>query len=376
MRRVWKLIYTRPGEDSLREKMIHQLYHFHKSGLVLTSEAFGSKKFNISPELVSGFLSALRMFGQDLLSDDVTQIETGNYQFVWHFADPVLSVALCDRQDDPEAILAMLKTLNYDFLTRYQSQLRKWTGEVVSFRAFVPVARDIIRDYLPSLAEPAGEEAPEPEVFSLWERFGAGLDTVIYGLIAGIPLLVVGRKPQNQPVVTALRSLRRWSLQTRRIPVMYFEDASAALQVLQIEDRNQSFILSLPNRAYEQTFAKAPEKALKHVALDVQEAKVNAVGFEPKQLNIAAMIDHAANTLGKTGAQLRSVADRAFLTARGRVEEVAQLLAVTPQLPDEDGAALLRVSLSDYQTFRSLADQGGYIRREAKGAVKSTESEK
>lgn len=351
--------------------MIHQLYHFHKSGLVLTSEAFGAKQLNVSPELVSGFLSALRMFGQDLLSDDVTQIETGSYQFVWDFADPVLSVALCDRQDDAVAILAVLKTLNADFLTRFQSQLRRWTGEVVSFRDFGPVAREVVRDYLPSLEKLAAEDKLEPEVLSLWERFGNGLDTLVYGLIAGVPLLVVGRKAQNQPVITALRSL-----QSRRIPVMYFEDAGAALQVLRDRPPHLYFILSLPSRAYELTFANAPGKGLMHVALNVQEAKVQAVGFQPKQLNIAGTIEHAANTLGKTGTQLRRVADTAFLTARSRVVEVAQLLAVTPDLTDEDGAALLRVSLSDYQIFKGLADQGGYIRREAKGAVKSAESEK
>jgi len=350
--------------------MIHQLYHFHKSGLVLTSEAFGVKQLNISPELVSGFLSALRMFGQDLLSDDVTQIETGNYKFVWDFADPVLSVALCDRKDDGVDILGILKTLNALFLERFQSQLRRWTGEVVSFRDFVPVAREVVRDYLPSPEKSAAEDTLQPDILGLWERFGSGLDTLVYGLVAGVPLLVVGRKPQNQPVIAALRSL-----QFRRIPVMYFKDAGAALQVLRDRPPHLSFILSVPSRAYALTFANAPEKGLMHVALDVQEAKVQAIGFQPKQLSIVETINHAANTLGKTGAQLRRVADTAFLTARSRVEEVAQLLAVTPDLPDEDGAALLRVSLSDYQMFKGLADQGGYIRREAKGAVKSSESE-
>jgi hypothetical protein len=308
------------------------------------------------------------MFGQDLLSDDVTQIETGNYQFVWDLADPVLSVALCDRRDDGVAILAILKTLNALFLERYQSLLRRWTGEVVSFREFVPLAREVVRDYLPSPEQSEKEDRLQPEVLELWQRFGDGLDTLVYGLIAAIPLLVVGRKPQNQPVITALRSL-----QSRRIPVMYFEDAGAALQVLRARPPHLSFILSLPGRPYESTFANALEKKLMHVALDVQEAAVHAVGFEPKQLNIAETIKHAANTLGKTGAQLSRVANTAFLTARSRVEEVAQLLAVTPDLPDEDGAALLRVSLSDYPIFKGLADQGGYIRREAKGAAKPPE---
>jgi hypothetical protein len=311
------------------------------------------------------------MFGQDLLSDDVTQIETGNYQFVWDFADPVLSVALCDRKDDGIAILAVLKTLNALFLERFQSHLRRWTGEVVSFREFVPVAREVVRDYIPSPERTSMENSLHPEVLQLWHRFGAGLDTLVYGLIAGIPLLVVGRKTQNKPLITALRSL-----QPRRIPVMYFEDAGAALQVLRDRPPYLSFILSLPSRAYESTFANAPEKTLMHVALNVQESSVQAVGFQPKQLNIAGTIEHAANTLGKTGAQLNRVANATFLTVGSRVEEVAQLLAVTPDLPDEDGAALLRVSLSDYVILKGLADQGGYIRREAKAAGKPPESGK
>ena len=341
--------------------MIHQLYHFHKSGLVLTSVGFGSMEVNVSPELVSGFLSALRMFGQDLLADDVTTIETGNFQFVWDFVDPVLSVALADREDDDVSIMAVLKTLNALFLDRYQKQLRGWTGEVAPFRKFDPVAREVVQDYLPTFEKPQESLELRPAIIRLWRRFGPGLDILLYGLLRGAPILAVGRKSRNQSIIRALQTMRR-----RRIPVMYFDDAGAALQVLQDGPANMSFILSLPNRAYEETFADSAKRGLIYVCLLVEEHLVLPVGFDPKPLNIADTLAHAEKVLGEGGAELRIVAETTFLTVRERIRDVANLLANMETLPDDEASMLLRLSKTDYQIFKELAHEGGYVRRARK----------
>ena len=341
--------------------MIHRLYHFHKSGLVLTSVQFGPMEVNVSPELVSGFLSALRMFGQDLLADDVTTIETGNFQFVWDLADPVLSVALADREDDDVSIMAVLKTLNALFLDRFQKDLRQWTGEVAPFRDFIPVAREVVQDYLPTFEKPPESTALRPAIIRLWRRFGPGLDILLYGLLRGTPILAVGRKSRNQSVIRALQTMRR-----RRIPVMYFEDAGAALQVLQDRPANMSFILSLPNRAYEETFADSANMGLSYVCLLVEEHIVLPVGFEARQLHIAEAVAHAEKVLGEGGVELRNVAETAFLTVRDRIDGVANLLAHSGTLPDEEASKLLRLSKDDYSIFKELAEKGGYVRRARK----------
>ncbi len=344
--------------------MIHQLYHFHKSGLVLTSVRFGSITVNVSPELVSGFLSALRMFGQDLLSDDVTTIETGNYQFVWDFADPVLSVALADREDDDVSIMAVLKTLNALFIDRYQKELRRWTGEVAPYRAFKPIAREVVQDYLPTFEKPVEPSELRPAIIRLWRRFGTGLDILLYGLLRGAPILAVGRKSRNQTVIRALQTLRG-----RRIPVMYFDDAGAALQVLRDRPANMSFILSLPNRAYEETFADSAKMGLTYVCLLVEEHIVLPVGFDSQPLNVADTVAHAEKVLGESGAELRNVAETAFLTVRNRVEDVAHLLAHNSTIPDAEASKLLRLSKKDFLIFKELAETGGYIRRVGKRVV-------
>ncbi len=341
--------------------MIHQLYHFHKSGLVLTSIGFGPMTVNVSPELVSGFLSALRMFGQDLLADDVTTIETGNYQFVWDFADPVLSVALADREDDDVSIMAVLKTLNALFLDRYQKQLRRWTGEIAPFRDFNPVAREVVQDYLPTFEKPLETEALRPAIIRLWRRFGPGLDILLYGLLRGTPILAVGRKSRNQSVIRALQTMRG-----RRIPVMYFDDAGAALQVLSDRPQNMSFILSLPNRAYEETFADSSNMGLTYTCLLVEEHIVLPVGFEAKSLGIADTVAHAEKVLGESGVELRNISETAFLTVRERIRGVAKLLAQTDKIPDDEAAKLLRLAKDDYRIFKELALEGGYVRRARK----------
>jgi hypothetical protein len=343
--------------------MIHQLYHFHKSGLVLTSIGFGPMEVNVSPELVSGFLSALRMFGQDLLADDVTTIETGNFQFVWDFADPVLSVALADREDDDVSIMAVLKTLNALFLDRYQKELRRWTGEIAPFRDFNPVAREIVQDYLPTFEKPQELTELRPAIIRLWRRFGPGLDILLYGLLRGVPILAVGRKSRNHSIIRALQTLRR-----RRIPVMYFDDAGAALQVLQDRPANMSFILSLPNRAYEETFADSAKRGLLYVCLLVEEHIVLPIGFEPKPLDIADTLTHAEKVLGESGVELRNVAETAFLTLRERISDVAQVLAQLENLPDDEASSLLRLTKNDFAIFKELAEEGGYVRRARKRA--------
>ncbi|MFX1244371.1 MAG: hypothetical protein ACFE8F_05370 [Promethearchaeota archaeon] len=342
-------------------QMIYQLYHFHKSGLVLTSVGFGPTAVNVSPELVSGFLSALRMFSQDLLSDDVTTIETGNYQFVWDFADPVMSVALADREDDDVSIMAVLKTLNALFLDRFQKELKRWTGEVAHFREFNPVAREVVNDYLPTFEKPKEPLELRPAIIRLWRRFGPGLDILLYGLLRGIPILTVGKKSRNQSVIRALQTMQR-----RRIPVMYFEDAGAALQVLQDRPPNMSFILSLPQRAYESTFADASKMGLTYVCLLIEEHVVLPVGFESKSFNIAETVAHAEKELGESSPELRSVAETAFLTIRDRIDDVARLLAKSPGLPEDEAAQLLRLSAEDFAAIKELAEEGGYLRRERK----------
>jgi hypothetical protein len=343
--------------------MIYQLYHFHKSGLVLTSVGFGPSAVHVSPELVSGFLSALRMFSQDLLADDITTIETGNYQLVWDVADPVLSVALADRDDDDVSIVAVLKTLNALFLDRFRKQLQRWTGEVAHFREFNSIAREVVDDYLPTFEKPPETMELRPAIIRLWRRFGPGLDILLYGLLRGIPILTVGKKTRNQSVIRALQTMR-W----RRIPVMYFEDAGAALQVLRDRPANTSFILSLPQRAYESTFSDVSNMKLTYVCLLVEEHLVLPVGFEPKSFNIAEVVAHAEKELGEKGSQLRAMAETAFLTIRARIDDVTQLITKSPELPDDKAAELLRLSDEDYAILKELAVEGGYLRRERKAS--------
>jgi hypothetical protein len=147
---------------------------------------------------------------------------------------------------------------------------------------------------------------------------------------------------------------------------MYFDDAGAALQVLQDRPPNMSFILSLPNRAYEDTFADTSKMGLVFVCLLVEEHIVLPVGFETQSLNIAETVAHAEKVLGESGVELRNVAETAFLTVRDRIDEVAILLAHSENLPDNEASKLLRLSKSDYSIFKELAEEGGYVRRARK----------
>jgi len=337
--------------------MIHQLYIFHKSGLVLTSVEFGSKRFNLRPELVSGFLSAIQMFGRELLSDEVATIETGIYQFIWDYMDPLMCVALADRTDDPIALLAVLKTLNVLFTERYQRHLSRWRGEVGSFREFKSVVHEVINRYVSGFLAPPMPPPHSPEILYLWRRFGEGLDTLLWALIVGLPLLVVGSKRANSITIRYLRTL-----QPRRLPVMWFDDASSALQVLRDKPVHLPLILSLPLKAYHSLFAGSEREEVAHVALFVGKNRVEAVGFTSRPLGIAEIFSKVADHLGDE--ELKRLGEMALATLRSRIEEVARLLRASPNLNDEDAASLLRLTIPDYQLAKDLAIKGGYLRRE------------
>ena len=242
-----------------------------------------------------------------------------------------------------------------------KNSVRRWTGEVAPFRKFNPVAHEVVQDYLPTFEKPKELIEIKPAIIRLWRRFSSGLDILLYGLLRGAPILVVGRKSRNQSIIRALQTLQR-----RRIPVMYFNDAGAALQVLRDRPPNMLFILSLPNRAYEDTFADSAKMGLTYVCLLVEEHIVLPVGFDCQPLGISATVGHAVRVLGERGTELRNVAETAFLTIRERIEDVARLLATSPRLPDDKAAALLRLSKEDYRIFKELANEGGYFHREQK----------
>jgi len=348
--------------------MIHQLYIFHKSGLVLTSVEFSVKRFKLRPELVGGFLSAIQMFGRELLSDEVATIETGIYQFIWDYMDPVMCVALADRTDDPIALLAVLKTLNVLFAEQYSRQLTNWRGEVGPFREFKSVVRKVISRYLPSFLTPSVPPSPRPDVLSLWRRFGEGLDTLLWALIVGLPLMVVGPKRSNKVIIKRLRTL-----QQRRLPVMWFDDAASALQVIRDKPAHLPLILSLPPRAYRSTFADAEKRGMAHAAIFAKKNQVEAIGFTPRHLGIAEILERAAERLRED--ELKRLGETALRTLRDRIIEVARLLTATSNLSDEEAASILRLSVSDYRLAKELAREGGYLhsrRREVKRNERTT----
>lgn len=148
---------------------------------------------------------------------------------------------------------------------------------------------------------------------------------------------------------------------------MWFDDASAALQVLRDQSSSLSFILSLPPRAYESTFEREEHKDLTYVGIFVDEEKVRATGFSPESLGIAATIETATESTTQDEGKL--IAATLFHTFCNRVSEVAQFHAVTPNLPDKEAAKLLRLSQEDYKIIKDLAHRGGHIQR-ARRAIK------
>ncbi len=120
-------------------KMIHNVYIMRKSGECLISRKYGS--LEADDDLVTGFLSAILNFGEQIDGERVESIVMGNKKFVYTSIDDLIFIAYADKDD---LVKESLEHIGQRFMEKYGEALRDWRGDKSMFEDFMNVMDTIL----------------------------------------------------------------------------------------------------------------------------------------------------------------------------------------------------------------------------------------
>ncbi|MHA2086248.1 MAG: hypothetical protein ACXAEB_02105 [Candidatus Thorarchaeota archaeon] len=115
------------------------------SGLCVLDRKYGEGEMD--PNLISGFLTALISFGQELSSGNrVHVIDFGAFDICLSLKNNIIVAATVDKTDDGNAAMAVLADVNNEFVKRYGNILVDWDGNLEPFEVFITTLDEITRD--------------------------------------------------------------------------------------------------------------------------------------------------------------------------------------------------------------------------------------
>ncbi len=126
--------------------MIQALYILiADSGLCVLDRKYGEAEMD--PNLISGFLTALISFGQELSSGNrVHVIDFGVFDICLSLKNNIIVAASVDKTDDGNAAMAVLADVNNEFVKHFGKMLGNWDGNLEPFEAFAPRIDEITKD--------------------------------------------------------------------------------------------------------------------------------------------------------------------------------------------------------------------------------------
>jgi hypothetical protein len=99
--------------------MIQGLWVIDESGLCLFHESF-NETVNQDPLVISGFLSAIFTFSQEIGQKRLELTETDDFRFVYTMKPPLLFVVAGAKQDSPDTLNRYLHQIKQDFFHHYE----------------------------------------------------------------------------------------------------------------------------------------------------------------------------------------------------------------------------------------------------------------
>ncbi|MHA1637140.1 MAG: hypothetical protein ACTSUO_08825 [Candidatus Thorarchaeota archaeon] len=115
------------------------------SGLCVMDRKYGEAEMD--PNLISGFLTALISFGQELSSGNrVHVIDFGAFDICLSLKNNIIVAATVDKTDDGNAAMAVLSEVNDAFVKTYSEILTNWDGNLEPFEIFMPTIDDITKN--------------------------------------------------------------------------------------------------------------------------------------------------------------------------------------------------------------------------------------
>ncbi len=116
--------------------MIRQIFIINSAGLLLFLRNYVTDK--LEADLISGFLTAMSTFAEEIKGGTIEKLEFMQFQFVYSIDEKsemkfVLCIDADDIIDEPKERLEIVKQ---EFLNRYIDKLKDWGGDVSIFRSF------------------------------------------------------------------------------------------------------------------------------------------------------------------------------------------------------------------------------------------------
>ncbi|MBD3159260.1 MAG: hypothetical protein GF309_10770 [Candidatus Lokiarchaeota archaeon] len=112
------------------------------SGLCVLDRKYGTAEMD--PNLISGFLTALIQFGEELSSGNrVHVIDFANFDICLSLRNNIMVAAAIDKTDDGNAAMALLADINNAFVNKYSDVLEGWDGNLEPFQDFTETIDEI-----------------------------------------------------------------------------------------------------------------------------------------------------------------------------------------------------------------------------------------
>ncbi len=118
--------------------MISRLLIIASGGLLAYSHNFVGGEGAIEDDLVSGFLTAMSNFAQEIKGGEIKSLNFRNFNFVYSYDQEtdtifVLVVSIDDIEEEAREKVELMKD---EFIKMYKSSLINWTGDVTQFVTF------------------------------------------------------------------------------------------------------------------------------------------------------------------------------------------------------------------------------------------------
>ena len=95
-------------------------------------------EIKIREEIVAGFLSAISDFAEEIKGGKIKTLNFGNFNLIYSYSDEFdfIFVIVADKGDIEREIRPKVEIMKSEFIGRYRSFLKEWTGNISVFEEF------------------------------------------------------------------------------------------------------------------------------------------------------------------------------------------------------------------------------------------------
>ena len=145
-----------------------------QSGVCIFEQTY--EPVQIDPDLVTGFLLAMRNFGREITDGDIKEIEFNNLRIALRSGKNVILAGAFRAEASQKGVKNLLDLLLFEFEIQFESQLKHWAGNTDVFSPFNTILEELINkkslvrqqahleEIHEAIAQPIPEHVPKNEL--------------------------------------------------------------------------------------------------------------------------------------------------------------------------------------------------------------------